>query len=80
MDCAFLGFAFLLTFYTPMLLLPVTLRLFCGFSYVFSSLHLVLRGREDVAHAVSRLSIFVFELWDLKNAQFFNRLRRFASL
>ena len=46
-----------------MLLLPVTLRLFCGFSYVFSSLHLVLRGREDVAHAVSRPS-FVSEPWD----------------
>ena len=42
-----------------MLLLPVFLRLFCGFSHVFSSLHLVLRGREDVAHAVSRPSFCV---------------------
>ena len=52
---------------------------FCGFSHVFSSLHLVQRGREDVAHAVSPSFIFVFDPRE-KNAQFFDRLRLFASL
>ena len=62
-----------------MLLLLVTLRLFCGFSYVFSSLHLVLRGREDVAHAVSRPSLLLCpNPGTLKNAQFI-RPRIFAS-
>ena len=61
-----------------MLLLPVFLRLFCGFSHVFSSLHLVHRpGRRR-----SRRLTFVYLRVRTpgKNAQFFDRLRLFASL
>ena len=60
-------------------LLPSFCVFFGFFFHIFSSLHLVLHGREDVTHAVLRPSfLFVFEPWDL-DAQFIDRLRSFAS-
>ena len=41
---------------------------YSSFSWVFSFLHLVLRGREDVAHAASHVLFFCVRTWD-SNAQ-----------